>query len=324
MLSYSDCYHIIEKNLKALSFERHPEELYEPVRYTLSVGGKRIRPVLSLMAHALFNDDLDPVIMPAIGLEVFHNFTLLHDDIMDNASMRRNSPTVHVKWGQSTAILSGDAMLILAYQLIAKTDKKVLHEVLSVFNQTAMEVCEGQQLDMNYEKVSTLCVDDYLTMIRLKTAVLIAASLAIGGITSYAGDENINTLYQLGLNLGMAFQLQDDYLDVFANNRDFGKSVGGDILANKKTFLLTSALNVSNTDAKSELLKWMSKEYFDPEQKIRAVKQIYEDLNIPEMTRQRITEYHTKASDNLFTLKVSPDKKSELISFFNKIMSREH
>ena len=324
MLSYSRCYEIVENRLTALAFERNPVELYQPVRYILSIGGKRFRPCLTIMSHSLFSDDIDPVINPALGLEVFHNFTLLHDDIMDNAPIRRNSPTVHTKWNQNTAILSGDAMLILAYRLISQSPTEVLPKILKLFNQTALEVCEGQQLDMNFEKLSDVSVDQYLEMIRLKTAVLIAASLATGGITAHAATNDVENLYQFGINTGIAFQLQDDYLDVFAENEQFGKAIGGDIVANKKTYLMLSALHNADSDTREELKNWLNNNKSNPEEKIEAVKTIYEKLNVPSKTKELAYQYFSSGLDYLNKINVPDSKKTPIIQLVTQTMKREH
>jgi len=324
VFSYSKCLDIIENQLSSLSLEKKPIELYQPIRYILSIGGKRVRPCLAMMSHSLFSDSVESVIGPAMGIELFHNFTLLHDDIMDNARVRRNYPTVNVKWNQNAAILSGDAMMILAYQLISKTPINILPKVLDLFNQTALEVCEGQQLDMNFEKCLDISVEEYLEMIRLKTAVLIAASLATGGITAMADSKDIEYLYRFGLNIGMAFQLQDDYLDVFANNHQFGKSLGGDIVANKKTFLMLKALQSSDKNLVHELETWITRENFNPDEKIESVKIIYEELNIPEKTRQLIETYFTSGFEFFQRIHVSDERKVELCKFVTQIMKREH
>ncbi len=324
MLNYSQCFEIVENRLSALSFERNPVELYQPVKYILSIGGKRIRPCLAIMSHSLFSDTVEPVIEPALGIEIFHNFTLLHDDIMDNAPMRRNSPTVHIKWNQNTAILSGDAMLILAYQLISRTKIDVLPKVFSLFNKTALEVCEGQQLDMNFEKLSDVTVDNYLEMIRLKTAVLIAASLATGGVTANATADDINNLYQFGLNIGIAFQLQDDYLDAFADNHQFGKTIGGDIVANKKTYLVLSALQTADKNLINELKYWISEKKTNTDEKIKAVKSIYERLNIPARTKDLTHKFFSTGLEYLTKVKVADNRKDPIIQLLTQIMEREH
>ncbi len=324
MLSYSKCFEIVENRLSLFSFERNPVELYQPVKYILSIGGKRIRPCLTLMSHSLFSDSVESIIDPALGFEVFHNFTLLHDDIMDKATVRRNSPTVHIKWDENAAILSGDAMLILAYQLISRTQPEVLQQVFRLFNKTALEVCEGQQLDMNFENKSNVSVEDYMEMIRLKTAVLIAASIAMGGITANAHSSDIDNLYQFGLNIGMAFQLQDDYLDVFASNRRFGKAIGGDIISNKKTFLMISALHSPDTKLVAELRSWINRLKADQDEKIKAVKKIYETLQIPTKTNALVKKYFSSGLRYLNEVSADKKRKTPLIEFVTQIMERDH
>ncbi len=324
MLSYSESNALIENNLSQLSFNSPPTELYEPIKYILALGGKRIRPCLTLMAHSIFSEDYTDVIHPSLGLEVFHNFTLLHDDIMDKAVKRRNHDSVHVKWNENVAILSGDAMMILAYKLMSKTSKGVLPQILDLFSKTALEVCEGQQYDMNFEKQAAVTVQQYLEMIRLKTAVLIAASLAIGAITGKASDEEVEKLYQFGLNIGIAFQLQDDYLDVYAKTEKFGKNIGSDILSNKKTYLLISALNSRNPNLVEELKRWISEKKFNPDEKITAVKSIYGKLNIGKATEEAAKQYFSQGLEYFEKIKIPDAKKIELRSFVEKMIAREY
>ena len=323
MLGYTESLKIIEEHLKEIASQGQPAELYAPIRYLLSMGGKRIRPCLAIMAHSLFTEDTDTVIDAATGIEVFHNFTLMHDDIMDNAVLRRNYETVHVKWNNNVAILSGDAMLILAYQFIAKSRKEHLLAVLDLFNKTALQVCEGQQYDMNYESSIRVSVDEYLKMIRLKTAVLLAASLAAGGITAGASREDIDALYQFGINIGIAFQLQDDYLDVFADKTKFGKSIGGDIVANKKTFLLLNALQSNNRELVSQLESWMNNTMADKADKIDAVKSIYEKLDIGTQTLRLSEEYFNQGLKYLNKLDIPTGRTHELKEFVTLLIRRE-
>jgi geranylgeranyl diphosphate synthase type II len=323
MYSYSQCFDIIERELSQISLANKPKELFEPIRYALSIGGKRIRPCLALMAHSLFSDTIETVIKPAMGLEVFHNFTLLHDDIMDKAELRRNHQTVHMKWNQNTAILSGDAMMILAYDLISDTAVKVLPDILTLFGQTALEVCEGQQLDMNFERSEYISEAEYLEMIRLKTAVLLGASMALGGITGGTSKENIDRLYNVGLYTGMAFQLQDDYMDVFANEKSFGKKIGGDIHANKKTYLMISALNSSDQQQIDLLKTWLRKEDFTSEEKIKAVTQIYLKLEVDKKCRELAGKYFNMGIDQLSQLTIEQTRIAELKSFLLSIKDRK-
>ncbi|MBN2523041.1 MAG: polyprenyl synthetase family protein [Bacteroidales bacterium] len=324
MLSYSDSYSLIERNIAQLSVNSRPVELYEPIQYILSLGGKRIRPCLALMAHNLFSEQISDAINPALGLEVFHNFTLLHDDIMDNASKRRNHDTVHVKWNENIAILSGDAMMILAYQLISKTQDNLLPRILSLFNKTALEVCEGQQFDMNFEKQNTVTVKEYLNMIRLKTAVLIASSLAIGTITGKAKKDAIEKMYLFGLNIGIGFQLQDDYLDVYAQPEKFGKNIGSDILSNKKTYLLINALSSRNSKLVKELKQWMDIKNSDPDAKIKGVKTIYDQLKIGEITENTVKKYFDKGLKYFQQVDIPETRKENLRSFVNKMIIRDY
>ena len=283
-----------------------------------------MRPCLTLMTHSLFSDSAEASINAALGIEVFHNFTLLHDDIMDNAKMRRNSPTVHIKWNMNTAILSGDAMLILAYKLISQTQNDVLPQVFNLFNRTALQVCEGQQLDMNFEKLTSVPENDYLDMIRLKTAVLIAASAAIGGIIAKASSNDIENLYQFGFNIGTAFQLQDDYLDVFAENEQFGKNIGGDIVSNKKTFLLINALQSNDAESVEQITYWVNQKNFDPDEKIAAVTKIYEKLDIRLKTRALYQKYFSDGLNYLSKVQAVEKRKEPLIQFITSITDREH
>lgn len=263
MKKFHDILRIVNTSLEELSWEREPQGLYAPIAYTLSLGGKRVRPALTLMACNLFSDDLTPAIQPALGIEIFHNFTLLHDDIMDKADIRRGKPTVHKYWNENTAILSGDIMQILAYVLISEAPAAHLKKVLDVFSRTAIEVCEGQQYDMDFENRETVDADAYLEMIRLKTAVLLGCSLYIGAIIGGANENDARNLYQFGVNIGIAFQLKDDLLDVYGNEENFGKKVGGDILCNKKTFLLIHAKKLAEGKIKLELNGWLNDPFPD-------------------------------------------------------------
>lgn len=301
-----------------------PAGLYAPVKYILSIGGKRIRPVLALMACELFGGDIQKAVLPAIGLEVFHNFTLLHDDIMDKSKMRRNKPTVHVKWNENTAILSGDAMQIMAYQLIAACNFDKLSDVLQTFNQTALEVCEGQQYDMEFENRKNVTINEYLEMIRLKTSVLLAGSLKIGAIIGDAPLEDTEKIYQFGLNLGMAFQLQDDYLDTFGDSRVFGKNIGGDIKSNKKTFLLISALENAHGKAREDLDYWLSVKEFNKDEKIATIKSIYESLDIAEISHRKMLEYHSNALRHLAEINLPKKKKAPLFYLAKKMLKRHN
>lgn len=311
---------LIEQELVKINYPNNsPKQLYQPIEYVLGLGGKRMRPILLLMAHQLFNDDLTKAISPALGIEVFHNFTLLHDDIMDNAPIRRGKQTVHEKWNSNVAILSGDVMMIQTYQLMLKVDSDILKDVLDIFSKTATEVCEGQQWDMDFETQKNVQLVDYMKMIEKKTAVLLAASLQIGGITAGASKENQNNLYHFGLNMGIAFQLKDDLLDAFGNPDEFGKQIGGDIIANKKTFLYLKALQLANDKQKESLVNYF-KTQEQTEQKVMGVKTIFTDLDIPKHTKDMMKAYYTKAMRHLDA--IDSDNKAPLITLSEKLMDR--
>ncbi len=318
----------IEEEIKILSAELTipPAELYEPARYMLSLGGKRIRPLFVLLACDLFNGKAEDAIPAALAIELFHNFTLVHDDIMDNAPLRRNQPTVHQKWNSSTAILSGDVMLVKAYQLISKN--KMCDSILPVFSEMAIKVCEGQQWDLNYEQVNKISISQYFKMIDLKTATLIAASMKIGALIGGAKEEEAKNLYEFGKNTGIAFQLQDDMLDIYGEEEKFGKQKGGDIVSNKKTFLLLKAIELSNLNAykKEELAQWLEfhpKNEKESKEKIEAVKSIYDFTNVKKITEAEINFFHQKAIASLNTISASEEKKKTLIDFTSSLLKRE-
>ena len=312
---------IIEDQIRMLERPVRPEGLYDPVKYVLSLGGKRLRPALCLTSAALFGD-FSTAVIPAIGVEVFHNFTLLHDDIMDQSSVRRNQPTVHEKWDNNTAILSGDVMLIKAYELISKSPVGVLPQVLEVFNKTATEVCEGQQFDMDFEKTLDVTEDGYLDMIRLKTAVLLGASMKMGGILGGGSLRDCSLLYKFGQDIGMAFQLQDDWLDVYGNQESFGKKIGNDILTNKKTFLLITALHSLENESKKELLDWLDRKEFVAEEKIAAVTRLFDEAGVSEITQKKRDDYFFRAIENLEKVGGNRDIKNELQNFAHNLMAR--
>jgi len=325
MKSIEELLEVIERNLSEYRENNlfYPAELYDPVFYTLQHGGKRIRPVLVLMGLNLFEDCIDEGIASALAVEIFHNFTLLHDDIMDNSSQRRSRPTVHKKWGVNTAILSGDAMMILAYRFLAKSPQKHLSSLMNVFNKAALEVCEGQQLDINFEAGSSVQEKDYLEMIRLKTSVLLAAALQMGAVLGNADQEDQENLYLFGLNLGLAFQLQDDYLDTFGDQSVFGKRIGNDILTNKKTFLLVKALEISAETTREKLVKRMILNDGNETEKIRQVTEIYEDLSIAELTKQKIRHFHQNSLDHLSRVKVDDERKAFLLELAEQLITRD-
>lgn len=322
MYTLLEAQNLVEKHIQNLSIPDTPPELYEPVKYILSMGGKRIRPALVIMACDLFAGGVEPALLPAMAIEVFHNFTLLHDDIMDRSEMRRGSPTVHVKYNENVAILSGDVMSILASRLMNKAPGVVLNVVHDVFTKTAMQVCEGQQMDMNFEELMSVSEKEYLSMIELKTAVLIAASLKIGAILGGASQRDAEDLYEFGRNLGLAFQLQDDLLDTFGDPAVMGKKLGTDIVDNKKTILVIQALEIASEKQQEELLRWLKAKDFDRIEKIDAVTAIFDALHIKELTEKRIRSYYQQALDNLKNLNRPEDRKSELYNFASFLMNR--
>uniref|UniRef100_UPI003217B601 polyprenyl synthetase family protein n=1 Tax=uncultured Draconibacterium sp. TaxID=1573823 RepID=UPI003217B601 len=304
--------------------EQNPVELYEPISYSLGMGGKRLRPVLLLLAYNLFSEDIIPAVPAALAIEVFHNFTLLHDDIMDNADVRRNRPTVHKKFSENSAILSGDAMAFQSYKYLVECKSPNLVEMLGLFTKTAIEVCEGQQYDMDFENRMDVTVDEYLEMIRLKTAVLLACSLKGGAVLANASDEVSGQLYQFGINLGLAFQLQDDLLDTFGEQDTFGKKIGGDILANKKTFLLINALEKASGEQNAELLSWIEKTTYNPDEKIAAVKNIYTQVGVKQMAEEKVESYFKNAVEHLAAIQLDDVKKQPLLELANEMLIRRH
>jgi geranylgeranyl diphosphate synthase type II len=324
IMKYSDaCRQQIEEVLTSIVKNRQPEGLYKPVEYILSIGGKRIRPMLCMLGCALYDkSNVDQCLYPAVGLELFHNFTLLHDDIMDASEMRRNKPTVHIKWDDRTAILSGDAMMILAYQMVTRAPAGNLPKVLELFNRTAIEVCEGQQYDMYFESRMDIRGDEYLEMIRLKTAVLLGACLQTGAIIGGASDQASEALYKFGCDAGMAFQLQDDWLDVYGDEEKFGKPIGGDIVINKKTFLLITAYNSLPEAARKELLYWLEKKDFDRQDKIDAVRNLYDEAKVSDTARLLMDQYYSRALEHLEYAGGTDEIRLELKEFAYQMMDR--
>ena len=310
---------LISDELGKIEYPKNPSLLYEPIDYILGLGGKRMRPILVLMAHQLFDKNIEKAISPALAIEVFHNFTLLHDDIMDKAPLRRGQQTVHEKWNANVAILSGDTMLVQAYQLMADVDKSIVKPTLEVFSKAAIEVCEGQQWDMDFETQENVSIDDYLKMIECKTAVLLGAALQIGGITAGAFTQEQEHLYEFGRNMGIAFQLKDDLLDAFGNPETFGKQVGGDIMANKKTYLYLKALALANKNQHSDLVQYFSTNDAS-EAKVEAVKSIFTNLDIHHLTTELMKEYHKKAMLHLDA--VESDNKAPLLDFSALLLDR--
>lgn len=322
MRAISQYQDIIQAHFNALDLTKEPNNLYEPIRYILSLGGKRLRPVLTLMATEVFDVDCETAIPAATAVEVFHNFSLIHDDIMDDAPLRRGNETVHEKWDLNTGILSGDAMLILAYQFFENYEPAVFRDLAKLFSKTALEVCEGQQYDVDFETRDDVTIPEYLKMIEYKTAVLVGAAMKMGAIVAETSTENANAIYDFGLNLGIAFQLQDDYLDAFGDPETFGKQVGGDIIENKKTYLYLKALEFSKAEEKEQLLHLFSIHPTDNTDKIQSVKQIFTQTGADAATQQAIKDFTLKAFQTLDKMNISEDKKTILKAFGNKLMSR--
>lgn len=322
MKNVSELKAMVNAQLATLKSLKEPKDLYEPINYVLSVGGKRIRPILMLMAYQLYRNDFDRVISAAGAIEVYHNFTLLHDDLMDKSDLRRNKPTVHNVWNDNTAILSGDTMLILSYHLIAQASVEYLPQALNEFNKATLEICEGQEYDIQFEKRDNVKADEYLNMIRLKTAVLLASSMKIGAIIAGANAEDTQSLYDFGLNVGLAFQLQDDYLDVYGDPKVFGKNTGDDILTNKKTYMLIKACENATGNLKTELSEWIHSDDFNPEEKIKAVTHIYNELGIDKLCKEKMEEYYEKAVLALNSVSVDDSKKESLKSLAAELMNR--
>jgi geranylgeranyl diphosphate synthase, type II len=323
MLSIENAQNIIMKELEKLNVPDTPSDLYDPVRYILFNGGKRIRPSLVLLGCDLFGEDYMKAIGPALGIEVFHNFTLLHDDLMDNSNVRRKNPTVHIRWNPNVAILSGDVMSILSNQLVCNVEKQFLAPVISLFNTTALEVCEGQMMDMNFEQQENVSIPGYLKMVGLKTSVLMAASLKMGAIIAEAAVKDCEDIYDFGYNLGMAFQLQDDLLDTYGDAEIFGKKIGNDIVTNKKTFLMIKALELATGEKLKQLKTILSTTDTEANEKIFAVKEIFDELNIPSLTKNRINQYFEKASLYLEAIMVNPERKKVLNDFSRTLMARD-
>ncbi|MEI7594642.1 MAG: polyprenyl synthetase family protein [Bacteroidota bacterium] len=324
MHTTSELADIVKLEIEKLNFNLQPIELYEPIGYTMSLGGKRLRPVLVLMACEMFGGDISKANYPALGIELFHNFTLIHDDLMDNAPIRRNKTTVFKKWNSNIAILSGDAMFAKAYELVAKTENDILQRILTVFTQTAIEVCEGQQYDMNYETMDNVSIDDYIKMIRLKTAVLIAASLKVGALIAGASEKDANSIYEFGINMGLTFQLQDDLLDVYSDVDKFGKTTGGDIVTNKKTYLYLKAFELAKDDDFDKLKYYFSSTDFDNTKKIEEVTNIYNRLCIKQHTKDMMNYYYQKSLDNLSNIALEDSRKSYLKKIADDLMDREY
>ncbi len=323
MLTPKEILNKVNEFIDGLTYDRKPESIYEPIRYVLSIGGKRIRPVLMLLAYNMYKDDPEHILMPACALETYHNYTLLHDDLMDNADVRRGVPTVHRKWNANTAILSGDSMLVVAYQRMAQCDADKLKPVLDLFTETALEIGEGQQYDMDFECRKDVTEEEYIEMIRLKTSVLLACAMKIGAILADAPAEDADLLYKFGEQLGLAFQLQDDLLDVYGDPKVFGKAIGGDITSNKKTYMLINAMQRADDRQRAELERWISARDFDRAEKIAAVTAIYNQLGIRELCETRINHYFAESEKSLASVAVSDERKAQLRAFMAALLKRE-
>ncbi|MDR2414236.1 MAG: polyprenyl synthetase family protein [Odoribacteraceae bacterium] len=323
MYAIDELREMIRVELERKEYAGEPRSLYEPIIYMLEDGGKRLRPLLALLAYNLYRDDVEKALKPAIGIEIFHNYTLLHDDVMDDASLRRGRQTVHKKWNSNVAILSGDAAAVTAYKYIEYCDDKYLRRGIDGFNQVALDVCRGQQYDMEFETRDNVSEEEYLTMIYLKTSVLIAGSLRHGALIAGAPEEEYAALYKMGGYLGQAFQLQDDYLDAYGNVNDFGKNIGGDILINKKSYLLVKALELARGETLEELRGWLAARDFDPARKIEAVTAIYNRLGVDVLARQKINEYIEKGNEILEEIRVKEEFKETFREVIRELVGRK-
>jgi len=321
-LSSDEILQLVNSYLDHLPYDRKPASLYDPVKYVLSLGGKRIRPVLMLLGYNLWREHPEDILMPACGIETYHNYTLLHDDLMDNADMRRGHETVHRRWNANKAILSGDSMLVLAYQRVAQVPADKLQAVLDLFTVTALEIGEGQEYDMDFETRNDVTEDEYIEMIRLKTSVLLACALKIGAILADAPQDDANRLYRLGEQIGLAFQLQDDLLDVYGDPKVFGKAIGGDITSNKKTYMLINAVNRANDKQRAELMRWINAKTFNREVKVAEVTRLYDEIGIRQLCEEKISYYFELARQTLSEVNVSNDCKQCLSAYMDELLHR--
>jgi geranylgeranyl diphosphate synthase type II len=306
-----------------LTYDRQPASLYEPIRYVLSIGGKRIRPVLTMLAYNLYREDPESILMQAVALETYHNYTLLHDDLMDHADMRRGHQTVHRRWDANKAILSGDSMLVLAYERMQQCDARHLPQVLSLFTETALEIGEGQEYDMSFETRNDVTEEEYIEMIRLKTSVLLACAVKTGALLADAPADDVENLYKFGEQLGLAFQLQDDLLDVYGDPKVFGKAIGGDITSNKKTYMLINAVNRATPEQRSELMHWIGAKDFNREEKVRAVTSLYDQIGIRQLCEEKINYYFDECRKCLAKVRVSDERKQMLLDYTDEMMKRK-
>ena len=313
----------VNEALDNLVYDRQPASLYDPIKYVLSIGGKRVRPVLTMLSYNLYKDDPLSIMPQAIGLETYHNFTLLHDDLMDHADMRRGHETVHKKWDANRAVLSGDTMLLQAFERVEDCDPAKLPAVFKVFIQTTLEIGEGQQLDVEFETRNDVTEDEYIEMIRLKTSVLLACACKVGAIMADAPAEDIDNIYMFGEKLGLAFQLQDDLLDVYGNPAVFGKNIGGDITSNKKTYMLINAVNRANPAQREQLMKWIDAKEFDRNEKVKAVTELYNEIGIRELCEQKIEEYYQESLVYLAKINLPEERKAELKAYAAEMIKRQ-
>ena len=313
----------VNEALDNLVYDRQPASLYDPIKYVLSIGGKRVRPVLTMLSYNLYKDDPLSIMSQAIGLETYHNFTLLHDDLMDHADMRRGHETVHKKWDANRAILSGDTMLLQAFERVEDCDPAKLPAVFKVFIQTTLEIGEGQQLDVEFETRNDVTEDEYIEMIRLKTSVLLACACKVGAIMADAPAEDIENIYTFGEKLGLAFQLQDDLLDVYGDPAVFGKNIGGDITSNKKTYMLINAVNRANPAQREQLMKWIDAKEFDRNEKVKAVTELYNEIGIRELCEQKIEAYYQESLVYLAKINLPEERKAELKAYAAEMMKRQ-
>ena len=313
----------VNRYINKISYTRKPQSLYIPIKYVLNIGGKRIRPILMLLSYNLYKDDAEKIMSTACAIETYHNYTLLHDDLMDEAPIRRGKPTVHTKWNANQAILSGDSMLVLAYKFLINCSQKHLSKCLNLFTDTALEIGEGQQYDMEFENRTDVTVDEYINMIRLKTSVLLACAMKIGAILANATDEDAENLYKFGEQIGIAFQLQDDYLDVYGDPKVFGKKIGGDIISNKKTYMLITAFERANSNQLAELNKWINKKKFNHAEKIAVIRSIYDEIGVNEFAKYMIDYYYKEGQKYLAKVNVPINRKLPLETYIEEMMKRQ-
>ena len=323
MYSSSELLKMVNNTIDSLPYDRKPAALYAPIRYVLSLGGKRLRPVLMLMAYNMYKDDVQNILMPAIAIETYHNFTLLHDDLMDRAEVRRGKPCVHKKWNDNAAILSGDNMLVLAFHRMIQCNEKYMPTVLRLFTETALEIDEGQQYDIDFEDRSDVTEAEYIEMIRLKTSVLLACALKIGAVLGGASEQDADALYEFGEKLGLAFQLQDDYLDVYGDFKTFGKQIGGDIMCNKKNYMLINAQLLANKEQAQELNMWLNKENPVREEKVAAVTRLYDEIGVPQLVRDKINLYYQEAAQAIARVSLPQARTAILWDYAQSMLNRK-